>query len=386
MTFPQPASLLLAATVTAAAGGAKSPVPPVTGDWEFSLSAGPAWRQAGRLEFDGGSRSGGIFIPSFVGGNVLITPPIGPTDQFGERLYNDGFVSTDPSTDIDGFNTFWGYQNAGQVVGDEISFRATGFQSIRSDALTLGTPSSADRHEHGISPVIQFDASYRHEIVGFRPGFSASLIWTPLKLNRQWSDFALTQTRDDFRHDWTDRYNLGGFGNLVPSAPYAGTPSGPGFTLENIPDGRDFAAVPIGSEDAVVANRVSARFRADQTTFSFGPTLQREISESWSIGGGIGVAIHWLHWSASQTESLDVTKNGKTAPFVRWEEKSSGDAFLGGIYLQVGAEWIPKNQPWSIKSFLRGDLGASFTEQLGPSSFKYGTNGFTAAVMLSHAL
>ncbi|NQX02407.1 hypothetical protein HQ447_17250 [bacterium] len=385
MTLPKSVGLLIASFVSAGAGDSKSPVA-AAGDWEFSLSAGPAWRSSGPLKFNGGSYSAGTPIPSWVGGNVLLTPPIGPADQIADRFYNDGFVRRDLSTDIDGLTTFWGYQSAGQVAGDDLSFHATGFQSVRSGSQSLGTASSVDRHEEGLAPILQFDASYRHDLAGFRPGLSGSLMWSPIKLDRQWSDFAASQTRDDFRHDWTDHYNLGGFGASIPSAPYAGSPSGPGFALENIPDRRDFSSVWIGSDDAVLSNAVATRFRADQTTISFGPTLARRLNEQWSVEGGIGFALNWLHWSATQTETLSVEQNGSTTEFARWKDSTSGNKLLGGIYLQVGSEWTPMNREWSIKSFLRADFGGTFTQQIGPSEISYDTDGITGGVMFSHVL
>lgn len=386
MTFTRPALLLLAATSAAVAGDSKSPVPASTGDWEFSLSAGPAWRQSGELGFRGDSRSAGISIPSFVGGNRLEEPSIGRDDSIGNRTYDDGYVRRDDGTAVDGYTTHWGYQNSGQVNGDEISFHATGFQSIRSDIRTMSAAPDSHRNEQGIAPVLDFSGTYKKEVFGFRPGFSASLAWSPVKFGTTWSDFALSQTRNDFRHDWTDTYNLGGVGDLIPDAPYSGSSSAPGFILENIPDSRELDSVQIGSDHANLTNRISTRFRADHTTISFGPTLERRLNDSWTLQGGLGVSIHWLHWSATQQESLTVTRNGKTKNFASWSDKSSGDEILGGVYFQIGAEWTPENQPWSMKSFLRKDFGNRLSEKVGPSRVTYDVDGFTAAVMVSHAL
>ena len=391
-SFPNPMTsvrhtlLLLAMSSSAIAGDAKSPIPASFGDWEFSLSAGPAWRQSGELGFHGGSRSAGIFIPSFVGSNVLEEPPIGRDDGYGNRTYNDGYVRRDGGTPVDGYTTNWGYQNSGQVNGDNISFHATGFQSIRSDVRTVGTAPNSHRNEQGIAPVLDFSGSYKKEILGFRPGFSASLVWSPVKFSNTWSDFALLQTRDDFRHDWTDTYNLGGVGDQIPDAPYSGSAGVPGFVLENIPDSRELDIVQIGSDNAVLTNSVSTRFSADHTTVSFGPTLERELAKSWTLQGGLGVSLHWLHWSATQTETLTVNQGGSVSDFASWRDKNSGDEILGGVYFQIGAEWSPENQPWSVKSFLRKDFGNRFSEKVGPSRVTYDVDGFIAAVMVSHAL
>lgn len=387
MIRPHSLPLLLAFPFAAIAGDAKSPAP-TSGNWEFSLSAGPAWRQSGTLGFSGGSRSAGVAIPSFVGSNVLITPPIGAADTIGPRTYDDGFVGTDMSTGIDGLTSYWGYQNSSQVnlPSDSISFHTMGFQSIRSDFRSVSSAPSLDDSQRGIAPVLQFDARYKREIAGIRPGFSLSVAWSPVDFDGAWSDFSLGQTRDDFRNDWTDDYNLGGFGALIPSAPYSGAPDSPGFLLQNTPDSRSMVAVPIGSDSALVSNRVYNRFSADHTTFSFGPTMSRNLNKEWNLEAGVGLSLHWLHWSASQQEQLSVVQGNNRTIIGEWHDSSSGNKILAGLYLQIALEWTPADFDWSIKSLLRTDLGQSFSEQVGPSRITYDTDGLTAAVMLSHPL
>lgn len=378
-------ALLLATSSAAFAGDAMTPAASV-GDWEFSLSAGPAWRRSGSVGLTGGSRSADSFIPSFVGHNALITPPFGGEAEFAERSYDDGYVRTDGSTDIDGYTTHWGYQNAGQVDGDNLSFHATGFQSVRGDTFNRSSAPSVDRREQGIAPIIEFDGHYKHEIAGLRAGFSASLIWSPVKMNRQWNDFNLGQVRNDYRHDWTDVYNLGGFSDLVPPAPYSGTADTPGFVLENMPDVRALNSVLIGSENATLTNSVSTRFSADHTTLSFGPTLGKQLTPDLIVEAGMGISLHWLHWSASQNEKLTVSQNGSVKLFREWTDHASGNEVLGGLYLQLAAEWTPKDQTWSLKGLLRGDIGQTFSQRIGPSNVTYDLDGITAAVMISQAL
>lgn len=388
MKFFLAALCMFVARPSSFAGDAKSnpPASSSVGDWEFSLSAGPAWRQSGELSFTGGSRSAGIFIPSFTGGDSFTEPLIGAVDTIADRAYNDGFVGLDGGTANDGFTTNWGYQNSNQVSGDHIDFHATGFQSIRGDSRTLGRAPDFRRNEQSIIPVLDFSGNYTKDFYGFRPGFSASLAWSPIKFDRQWSDFALAQTRDDFRRDLTDRYNLGGVGDQIPTAPYSGSANSPGFTLENIPDLRESTIVALGSENATFSNQISTRFRADHTTISFGPTLERELNKSWNLQAGAGVSVHWLRWSAKQKETLSVIQSSGTTQHMSWQDSADGDNLLYGIYLQLGAEWTPEGKDWSIKSFFRSDFGNDFSQKLGPSRITYDVDGFTAAVMLSHAL
>ena len=135
-------TLLLALSASASAGDVVAPASS-NGDWEFTLSAGPAWRQSGSLEFRAGSHSPDATIPSFVGNANLVTPDIGKADGYSNRAYNDGYVRRDGGTKTDGYTTNWGYQNPGQVDGDDISFHATGFESIRTDAVTRENPQIA---------------------------------------------------------------------------------------------------------------------------------------------------------------------------------------------------------------------------------------------------
>lgn len=363
--------------------------PATTADWEFSLSAGPGFRQTGSLGFTGGSNSSHMSIPSFVGGNSLIVPSIGDPGIPADRYYADGFVLPDASTHIDGLTGYWGYQNSGQVdiPGDTIRFHATGSQSVRNDVKSLRAAPIDDEDQRTVAPVINFEARSGHEIAGGgTPGFSASLSWAPVEVNRQWNDFNLKQRRDDYEISWTDTYNLGGYGLQVPQAPYSGTYLGPGFLIENIPDSRDSETALVGSEEAVLQNQVTSRFRADHTTLSFGPTLTQNIGSDCLLQLGTGVSLHWLHWSAEQHERLHLRQGATVTRLVDWNHASSGDRILGGIYFQIQGEWAPADSLWSVKSLIRAEIGQSLSSQVGPSRYTYDTDGFTAAAMLSYQL
>lgn len=379
--------MFLAFPSTMLAGDAKSTVVVSnSGNWEFSLSVGAAYRQAGTLEFSGGSRAPGLSIPSLVGSDSLTVPVIGDEGKFGDRTYNDGFVRRDFGTANDGLTTNWGYQNSGQAAGDEIAFHATGYQNILSGTQSFGPALSNKEDERGLAPVLGFNAKSKESLGGFRPGFSATLSWMPIRMNLNRSDTLQSQTRDDFRLDYTDHYNLGGVGAFLPAAPYAGSATAPGFVLENLPDSRDIVSVPIRSESATISNNITTRFRANHTTFSFGPTVERELSKEWTLQAGAGLSLHWLHWSASQNEIVTSHGNSGATRLAEWHDSTSGDHMLSGVYMQIGSEWHPAGHTWSVTSFLRGDLGNSATLNVGPSVYTYDVDGYTAAVMFHFPL
>jgi hypothetical protein len=67
--------LLLALTsVSSCRGGDAKDATMSRGNWEFSSSAGPAYRQSVTLGFAAGSRSSAFPLTSFVGEIVLVTP------------------------------------------------------------------------------------------------------------------------------------------------------------------------------------------------------------------------------------------------------------------------------------------------------------------------
>lgn len=385
MKLRNPLMYLLASCAAVSAGDAKSPAAS-SGDWEFTLSAGPAWRQSGTLDFNTGSHSAGAHIPSFVGGNSLDVPPVKNAGEYANRTYADGYVRKDGGTSTDGYTTNWGYVNSNQVSGNNISFHATGYQSVRDNIINSSSSPSADRHERSAAPMLHFEGRHKKDIAGFRPGFSASLLWNPVRARMHWNDFNLTQIRDDFRHDYEDIYNLGGFGALVPSAPYSGSGSAPGFVLENQPDTRNINIVQIDSEKAVLSNHVSSYFTADHTTLSFGPTLERQLTPEWAVSIGSGLSMHWLHWSAEQNEELTLKRKGKSTTCRSWSHTASDDEILMGLYLQVGGDWQPRGYDWSVKGLFRYDVGQALSSDLGPSSIKYDTDGMTMALMFCHPL
>lgn len=386
----RPLSLFFALAASAVAGDAKSPITATasSGDWEFSLSAGAGLRHSGTYGFLGGSRSANVLIPSFVGDNSLVTPDFGTLSDYGPRTYQDGFVNVDSSTPIDGLTSHWGYENSGQVdvAADLIRFHATGFQSIRSDVRSLSAAPFGREREISLAPVFQLDARYKREIAGIRPGFSMFFSCSPADINRNWSDFSLTQNRNDFRHDWTDAYHLGGLAGFIPSAPYSGAPDSPGFLLENLPGDRELISVLIGSENALITNQVSTKFHVDHSTLSFGPTIAHRIDSQWNLEAGLGLSLHWLRWSASQRERLSVETGGTNTLIGEWRDTSSGNKVLAGLYLQFAVEWEPAHELWSIKGLLRSDVGQKFNKAIGPSSVYYDPDGLTAALLLTYPL
>jgi hypothetical protein len=373
---------LLLTALPAAAGDAKLvlPSPPASnGDWAFALSAGPAYRHLGEVRISGGYRSAGAVLPSQVGGNSLVTPPIGETGVMGDRTYNDGFVGQDAGTSGDGMTWNWGYDDSSQIHSGQLVFHATGFQSVFSE--TRSAPASGPsrtRDLEGMVPHLQFDAHSPHRIGPFRVGFSAGMDFMKTGSSLAFSNFSQTQTRQDFRLDYVDRYDLGGV--IPPLAPYQGSADGPGSLISNLPAARDQSTVPAGTVTGIYSNRVSSSIDLNTLSLSLGPSLSMERGR-FGFALSAGFSLNVYDWDARQDETLTAT----TANFAAWSDGDNGVKLRPGLYLQ-GEAGYQLTENIDLIGFGRLDVAESFTVGTGPTSYKVDPGGATAGMFLRFPL
>ncbi len=107
-----------------------------------------------------------------------------------------------------------------------------------------------------MAPHLQFDARSPYHLGPFRIGFSAGLDFTKADQSLAFSNFSATQTREDFRLDYGDRYDLDGV--IPPMAPCAGSLGGPGPLISNIPIIRTSTPVLISTDTGSFGNQVSS--------------------------------------------------------------------------------------------------------------------------------
>jgi len=375
--------LLLPLTTLPLLGGDPKATLPDRGGWEFSLSAGPSYRRLGTLKINSGYRSTPGIVPSFVGGDSLTTPPVGDPDQVAERFYNDGYVRADAGTAIDGSTWFWGYQEAAQVQGDQLVFTATGQQSVFNDGFTAprAGPSSRDSLR-GVAPHLQFDARSPYEVGGFRLGFSAGFDLLEVDQSLRFSNLKGSQQREDFRLDYEDRYDLDGV--IPPLAPYNGTFDGPGPLIGNLPTSRSITPVLIGTTNATIANQVRGEIEILATSFTVGPTLSRRWGDfDLSLQGGL--ILNFLHWEASQYETLAATTATGSTEIARWADGDSGTKFRPGLYAQCDALYHI-DEEFSIGAYLRLETAREFRAQAGPTVFRVDPSGFSTGLHLRYTL
>ena len=373
--------VFIALTLPLFAGESKQPIS--TDGWEWTLSAGPAIRNVGMLQINAGYRSSSFELPSLVGSESLVVPPVGDPDAPADRFYNDGYVRQDDGTAFDGSTWYWGYDSASQVQGGNLVYSATGSQSVlRGDVDSPRGGANSRDSLRGFSPHLQLDGKSPLSFGGFRVGFSAGFDFTQVDQSLAFSNFAATQFRDDYRLDYVDTYALDGV--IPPLAPYAGTIDGNGPLIGNLPTTRTITPVLLFTDTANFSNEVRASFDMDVSSLALGPSLSR----SWGpvdVGLQAGVILNVYSWEARQSETLKGTNSSGTSTVASWAEGDSGTKFRPGVYLQADVSYDAGNH-WSVGSFLRLDAAREFRAQAGQSVFKVDPSGFITGFQIRYQL
>lgn len=353
----------------------------------WSLSIGPAYRHLSGTKYRGGTRSRLLDIPSFVGGDSLYVPPIGPGTEIGDRDYDNGYVYMDGATANDGTTWYWGHASDSQVSDGNLAFNATGAKSLVS-GQTLSENSLRDTEDQDATrPLIQLHfINPNRDFHGMRLGFGFSLGEMPLDHNVRFSDYQQVQVRDDYRIDWTDTYDLQGV--VPPLAPYNGSLEGPGPIIDNTPTERQRVDVLINTDTAIFTNLITSRFHGSLFTLSLGPTLTHEHRDlSFRATGGGSLSL--LNWSGRQSEvnTLAETSGGAitgVSTYQEWQDHRSGVALIPGLFAQAEGIWH-FDEAWFASVFARGDLTATTKVDVGPSSYEVDPSGYTIGLSIGRS-
>jgi hypothetical protein len=386
---PLTSVLLLSALGSAHAGdGAKSGLlsPSRTSrGWTLqSISAGPAWRSLGSLDYKGGSNSANFIIPSVVGGDALNFPAIGASGIIENRLYNDGFVNVDGTSSANGDTWYWGYDTASQASGNNLLFSATGTRSAYRDSAFFSGDPSTDETLEALTPQIDLLLSPPSSNRLPFDGLLVSLWAFSEDSNNRFSNFNADQTRDDFRLDLVDTYDISAISPLI-GAPYTGSIGGPGPIIPNLPSDRRRDDVLIGGDSADFSNSISTSLDLDGYSLAVGPTWQGEFSDDWAWQASAGITFNLFKWSARETETLSYSLN-EAAPveFNRWQDSNSGSDFRLGAYAK--GELIHHiTDDWFAKGYLQLEIADSIEIDVGESQYEFKPRGFALGLSIGHS-
>ncbi|MBL9175637.1 MAG: hypothetical protein JNL10_18995 [Verrucomicrobiales bacterium] len=277
----------------------------------------------------------------------------GPVDVAGQNhYYDDGYVLVDNTGNAGGDTSYWGYNYASQIVGDQLVMK-----SVRAYQASETYSDSA-----GVSPGL--DVAYGSQIRDWgkvRIGWEAGYQFTPFT-------FKDPTTLDTVFLRDVQAFNLGGI--AVPPAPYSGGPSGIGPSI------RDIAK---GLPDEIVPGTITGARELDVNLHALraGATVFWRFQPRWALSGSLGPALGLVPGSYTYNETFnfddgttagesgdmshtEVVFGGYVSAVLHYRIISSADVYLGGQFMGLtSAEFGNSQREASL------DLGATFALSLG---------------------
>jgi hypothetical protein len=208
--------------------------------------------------------------------------------------YEDGFVRPNSVPNNLDLSWNWGYQNASQVVGDNIVMTSSQRGNLAKD--------QDDTPANGV------ELSYNRRLGWWGKaawGLEGAVNYTGLEIANNSTPAGNVLTAHAF--------NLGGA--IPPTAPYSGTPDGPGILISETPTAASLA--------------VHSRLETTLLGFRLGPSIEFPFGEQWSVGLSGGFA---LAWADSDVHFREVVSLSGTQTALRSAGSSSSD-WLPGFYL-----------------------------------------------------
>ena len=185
----------------------------------------------------------------------------------GPGQFDDGFVGVDDTGNAQGFTSNWGYQNAGQVSGNTLTFH-------KASAFDSGGVSTFRKDD---TPYIGFEAAYGGTIKkwGFtRLGWEAGFGFMPVSMKDR-RPLSGTLTFDTFEVS----------GITFPDAPYPGS-----FTSAGSPT---VQANPTPGAPLTGPGTLNGTRELDLTmyTLRLGPTFYWHFARRWGLNASLGPAV-----------------------------------------------------------------------------------------------
>lgn len=338
-------------------------------DPQWRIGAGAQFRSLGGLDWKTGSYSPAAAASLILPLVKLPVSSVGGAAGFRSRTYRDGYVQPDTFTAIDGLTEVWGYTNNAQFQNDALLFHGTTYDSTYTQSTSTHEWSDDTR---GAAAFVSLDWLAVRKVTSwgvFRAGMQGSVSLLPLDFDATASTVSAALREESIAI--TDRYELGGF--VPPLAPYAGTVGSGGPVLDAGPDGRSEGRHQLLREQTF-SNTIRQDLDLLMTSISFGPTLDWQWREDWSVQGGLGLALNVVRWEAMQTETLDNESTGRE--LASWQDTADGTEVLPGFYLQLAAQRRLSTH-WWFQVMGRYDWIGTLHKRVGPSSFSLDLDGWS---------
>jgi hypothetical protein len=339
---------LIIFTTTAAVAAITFAMPPAAAAAEgWWLEGGPVFR--GDMHYQ---VSGSSYVQKFdlhaAAGPLVAPASVGPSDQYADRTYDNGYVKLDAGT-LDpnaiggpGKTWNWAYDASSQLNAQSATLSFAKKSGLGYHSAVAGTASGGgDLRSSGINLMAGYSI-YKSQRWTIELGFGFQGLWG------QTSSFGTSSYQEQTgRINAKDSYAAAGavdptYGFPLPrTAPggYVGTYGGPadgpsawvgGYpVIGNLPDNRVSATEP----DSVAQNDINYRLSTDLYELNLSPRVRYAATKRLClhVTPTLGLAVVGLN--AERTESFYNTTSAGTAQLKSWRDSQNGwqVSFSGGV-------------------------------------------------------
>lgn len=292
---------------------------------------------------------------------------VGPMNAVVDRLYDNGYVGTDPARMRSGRTYDWGVDNrATQIEGNSVTMSADyGVQSQNVNRQSgnpfAGSSETGSSSEWGHS--LQVELGYH---TGASTTWSILGAFSTLHSGREITQisFSEEQTWADVSQRVVDTFDLKGGG------------------LQSIPVTRKYVNTGSTQHRSLTENTVQQKVEFDLHTISLG-VKRSQLWHRIELNAAAGSTLNVISVNSERNESVSVSQDGGPNSLLRqWNEAESEDKFLIGAFAQGSADFrLGKITHLGILG--RYDISEPFKGHLGPSEYNTGLDGFSLGASIS---
>jgi hypothetical protein len=322
----------------------------------WTVRGGVSWRQIGSTSLDYNQSAN-------AGSNAYYMPnaDAGSATEYADRNYDDGYVGIGAATDSTGLTTNFGYQSDSQIHQEfDQQQNITNTLSYTSSGGIALAPPTQDSSKDQTAAAPYLELAYFTQLSDhIQWGLSINVSYLNL-------DQRIQSAVQEYEITIIDTYELDGV--YLPQAPYDGSYSGPGPTIENIPDKREEFLTETGTQ----INTFNSQL--DLYSIALGSEIAYLASERLSFQFGAGAVLNYADWEAEiQIAQVD-------GPF---HASSSGNEFLFGLYLKAGTSW-QLTQRTTLEAFVRYDWNQALSEHVGEAQFETELSGWATGLAIAY--
>ena len=235
--------------------------------------------------------------------------------------YDNGYVLEDSSHNAGGSTWNWGYNDASQVLGNQLLMQRS------------SSPATGYSNDHYDTPTSGLELTYNRELItkkSWRGGLEGAFGYNHLHVRD-----AGTQSATVNRV--TDSYTFQGVPGAQPPPGYRGTFNGPGEFLSASPSSSASDTSQAGSITG------SHDFSANLYNFRFGPYVEFPLTERIAFGLSGGFALMFVTSEFSYSETVTIPGVGS----VDHDASGSASDWLPGGYV-AGHFSVALSEAWSV--------------------------------------